>query len=416
MKVLHFVPVLHTSSQACQLIADALMGGEGGVEYHVVTLQMGGGVDLHGCTVHRLPRWSGLLGLGRKRYRRLLQTVRPDVVHIHSLWHIAAFSIYCWSREERVPVVLSPHKDAMVWNYSHHYLLSKLPKMLLFGRRMMRGASALHAITGQERQVLQGVSMHPRIKNSEPWNSRIALIPLATRTLNGISYHVTAEALRRLYRKVADSAPFSLMDERLRHVEDVLLQTGIAAQTGDRCPEPEGVRDINAEEWRLIQLHSHDQGVLMLVVKGMRTICPERRELDVQSVERDVTPRAAIFLDTARAAIKEIGMRQLADDYQQYAVERKICVMLLNLKHNLNRGVASRKNIVDFYMVLRYEPFNDYVLEDMLQELGVAKFMRRMESVMAHTLGLTEGYMPLRPLDDRGTRKIRNNLFKSDTQ
>ena len=90
--------------------------------------------------------------------------------------------------------------------------------------------------------------------------------------------------------------------------------------------------------------------------------------------------------------------------------------MLLNAKFLFDKGKLSRRNLADLYLFFRYETYDEYVLENMLDDLGIKQFTARILSVLEKTLLLDEGYIPIETISDRTTRHINRKLYKSDVQ
>ena len=60
--------------------------------------------------------------------------------------------------------------------------------------------------------------------------------------------------------------------------------------------------------------------------------------------------------------------------------------MLLNAKSLYDKGKLSRRNLADLYLSFRYETYDEYVLESMLDDLGIKQFTARILSVLEKTL------------------------------
>lgn len=422
MTILHFLQDKDPASLSCQFLSKVVAGAGNGSASHVILSTTALPAALFHEDVRRYVLPMSLKA--RNRFKDLVRDIHPDVVHIHAINGISSWLISRWARAMRIPVVVSPYKKLMRWNLSHHYLLCRLPKLLLFERPMLRRASALHAITEQEGMSLITQSLHPLFSSSSPWQENICSIPLNLSDEPFSNQHRIALSAHRLYRKVADSNPFMLMSDTDRSTENLILSYGAAVSENiqqerisvSREQVLQCINSLSDEQWRIIQLHCHDQGVLPVLQTVARRLVPLRQLLEVNSVERFHIEINNVYLETANPHIKKASMGQLADDYSRYPVELKICVMMLNTKHLLFNGQLSRRNLLDLYLTLSYERYNDYLLEEMLQELGMRKFCARILFVLHTSLGLLPGYMPMEMLSDRKARRITKKLFKSNIQ
>ena len=68
------------------------------------------------------------------------------------------------------------------------------------------------------------------------------------------------------------------------------------------------------------------------------------------------------------------------------------------------------------YAVLRFENYNEYVLNNMLDEIGMKKFFRRILAVLKRSMLLEEGFMATDVNTDRTEKHIEAKLFKSNIQ
>lgn len=74
---------------------------------------------------------------------------RPDVVHIHGLWLPLFHKAAAWAKANGIPVVWSTHGMTAPWSMRHKWW-KKLPAWLLYQRRDLKGAVAIHCTTELE--------------------------------------------------------------------------------------------------------------------------------------------------------------------------------------------------------------------------------------------------------------------------
>lgn len=139
-------------------------------------------------------------------------------------------------------------------------------------------------------------------------------------------------------------------------------------------------------------------------------------DIDIDRIERYRFLREKSYLDTSQPQIHRARMHQVSEDYERNETEQRLCIMLLNAKSLYDKGKLSRRNLADLYLSFRYETYDEYVLESMLDDLGIKQFTARILSVLEKTLLLDEGYIPIETINDRTTRRINRKLYKSDVQ
>lgn len=72
-----------------------------------------------------------------------------DVLHIHGLWLKMYHQAAQWARANGIPVVWSTHGMTAPWSM-HHKWWKKLPAWLLYQKRDLKSATAIHCTTEQE--------------------------------------------------------------------------------------------------------------------------------------------------------------------------------------------------------------------------------------------------------------------------
>ncbi len=72
-----------------------------------------------------------------------------DLIHIHGLWLKMYHQAAQWARANGIPVVWSTHGMTAPWSM-HHKWWKKLPAWLLYQKRDLKSAAAIHCTTEQE--------------------------------------------------------------------------------------------------------------------------------------------------------------------------------------------------------------------------------------------------------------------------
>lgn len=427
MTVLHFIKNLDKNNLSGLFMNDLLKGGIDKTTTHILTMSVNDNMEdlMKHATVYRLSRkiWSARANW--LKLESIVKSIRPDIIHIHSLGGFDAWMIFKFAQKERIPIVISPYKELMDWNFHNKYLRRKLPLLCFFQHDMLKEAAAILCVSEQEQEGIHTVSWCPGLKAKDAINANSCLVQYAKETESGVDTNRVVEQMGRFYRKVADSNPFMLMSGDDRKMESDLLALGVSLIKTDGNMDKiflpvedikKRAEELSDEKWRLIQLHSESQGILQLVLRAMDILVPGKIHIDITAIERFGHHQEIAFLETTRAHIRVSRIRQLCDTYSHDDVEKKICIMMLNLKYLADKNILTRKNIVDVYAVLRFETYNEYLLENMLDEIGMKKYAQRILKILQDSMGLEDGFAAMALRHDRTQRRIENNLFKSNIQ
>lgn len=417
MKVLHFIPNLEAVKRSPLLSYKvALLASMSGKADVTVLTCNAGKVSLDGIEIKECLASAVVIGRGRRRLRRLLTAMRPDVVHIHACWNHVAGVLFRECARLKVPTVLTVDRRLESWHVKRHYWSGKLPMSVMFQRRMLKDAGALHFITQQEQARFEYFGWHPLVKASHPINTRTVTISPFNITA-GTSAETMVGSLLALYQKVADSAPFNQMSDDERKVEDLLL--GISLSDNGRVTISDGdislLRSIDGKSWRRILIHSYDENISENVYEGLR-----QAGMPIPAVAAGTLDRFALRACDAGGKPKDVSsdakIARLMSDKSIPQLERGVCVELVGLLLKIRYGYAHRSDFVRLYRKLRFEDYDEDLVYGKIRGLGLAKDAARLFKIMEERYGLGQGFMFADPLDDKGTMKLREKLFKSEIQ
>jgi glycosyltransferase involved in cell wall biosynthesis len=101
---------------------------------------------------------SMMAGISRHYRTQLLRGVGPDVVHIHGVWspYLAAFALT--AIRNRVPFIVAPHGMLEPWSLGVHATRKSIA-MMVYQRRILARASALHATSNMEADNLRRLEL-----------------------------------------------------------------------------------------------------------------------------------------------------------------------------------------------------------------------------------------------------------------
>ncbi|MBO5626334.1 MAG: glycosyltransferase [Prevotella sp.] len=343
---------------------------------------------------------------------------KPDIVHIHVCWSWTAWRVMLWCRNHLKPVVISPGKQLMPWNVLRNYWLCKMPKLLIFQRWMIKNAHAIVAVTEQEQQHLLKIGIYPLLEYNDTWNDRVVLIPDARYT-NKISEEDMNLLYLKLYQKVLDSHSFMVMSKDDKLAENTLLRLGLSQDPesqGISLEDAERVRSLSEDSWRKILLHADEEGVLQEIRQGasLLQIAPQT----IAGIDRFParSKKNNHPLPEDKAQLKPFLLKEYSEEKHAGDADVRVCTVILNFIHEMQKGTLSRRHVADLYSTLRFTDYNERKVTDVLQLLKERKTLARILQILHESLGLEEGFMPMEAKNDRGTRKIKKLLYKANIQ
>lgn len=81
--------------------------------------------------------------------RNVLPRVKPDIVHLHGIWHISLHRCALICREKNVPYIISPRGMLEPWSLKQKWLKKRIAR-LLYQDKDLKCAAALHATAESE--------------------------------------------------------------------------------------------------------------------------------------------------------------------------------------------------------------------------------------------------------------------------
>lgn len=166
MRVLHYIPSIDRTSGGVGSYMALLAKPLGTMaELHVVTHHTENMLPMEKATVHYVSTWKHPMRM-RREWLRLLEEIKPDVVHVNCCWIPSCAMVQRWAQQEGYKVVLSPHGMLEPWILRRHYYTKKLPALLLYQKAAVKRADIIHATAESERQNLLKLG----------WNKHISIV------------------------------------------------------------------------------------------------------------------------------------------------------------------------------------------------------------------------------------------------
>lgn len=319
--------------------------------------------------------------------RTLLKGGQYNVLHLHGCWRNSSHSVVTLAFKLGVRLVLTPHGQLEPWVQEENRWKEKLPKRLLYQRSIVKKAYAV---------IIQG-RMEQECMEQLGWNARTVIIRNAV-----VTSSITATDMARqtfaVYRKVMDSNPLELMDSDMRKTLHDILMTGI---TGDKhwLTEPFQPSPLSSEQWRQLLCYAHQEHITDTLRKGIRILGLEAPDIDVEQI--------AYFLPD--------GFRQAESIKQtigyQFASENdRLMATFRYLRKLATNGQLGISHLIELDRELREHGCEEEALADDLKERRLWAIASRLMQTASSLTGLTEGFMPVTPTNDRATRKLRKQI------
>ena len=172
---------------------------------------------------------------------------------------------------------------------------------------------------------------------------------------------------------------------------------------------------LSKASWRRIFLHSNDEGVLDSLIGGLSASGMEVPDVDVGNVDRFTMKRNNDEL-IEKQVLKDSRISKIKSEGALPPLESELCVAMVMLSIKMKHSCAHRSDFIRIYKMLRFNDYDEGLVKDVLDRYGVSKFAARIMMIMNERYGLGEGFMPVEPLDDKGTETLRRKLFKSEVQ
>lgn len=294
-----------------------------------------------------------------------------DIVHIHGCWNYDILRKAARAHRKGARIVMSPHGELEPWVKSEQPVTKKAGQVQLLQRLMVKRSYVLIAHGPMETEALRDIG----------WNPRIETIRNAVYT-NSITPEAMRQHTHEVYRKVMDSYTLALMNDSGRQLLTMLLKGGI---TGDRrwLGEIE-VPVIDDNVWRQLLIYSDHENVRTTIDRGIHVLGIK-----------------APYIETSK--IKSY----LPTDYTLPKVENH---SIEGIVSEMKQGPLTLRQIVELDLALRKPTVNDEEIIDVLTEKRLMNYFRHVLQLLTEITLLDEGFLPVNPISDSKTTKLKKQL------
>ena len=299
-------------------------------------------------------------------------TGRPDIVHVHGCWRYSIVKQALRLYREGARIVLSPHGELEPWIVAERRLTEKMCKTLLWQRRLVEKSYV---------QIVHGPMEEKALKELN-WNPRIEIIRNAVIT-NSITPESMLKQTNDVYRKVLDSNTIELMADESRLLLSLLLKAGIT-----KAPQwvTDTIPTIPDSEWRKLLIYAHYEQVLATVDRGISVLSLHPPYPDLNSIKS--------YLPTS------------------YAMPKVESIDVIGIVSEMHHGPLTLRQFVELDRALRQDDINDEDLSDRLMDKGLYSYFQRLLQILREQTGLDEGFLPVLPINDKRTARLRRQLME----
>lgn len=316
-------------------------------------------------------------------YSLSLHKVRPSLVHILGCGTAESLHFLTKAQNTGVPTLVSPLDSLNDWN-QRPQVFGKGTHTLPFQEELVKGASAIHVCNQIELETLRRLD----------WNPNLVLIPnpVITNTLTDKEF---ADKMSELYQKVLDSNPQMMMDATEQQtvfdllnisVDDIMLN-----DKENKARIIDNLDNLSEESWRHISLYAERMFVLEDIRKALR-------KLNRMDPMPDLSQISHFTNNAQRPARLELPANTAPED--------GLAQILLQVKSELRHHATPLYHLIDLYQLFRYTDYDEDRLVQLLDKSKSLLMTRRLTWVLHETLKLTEGFMPLTPLEDAKSHKM----------
>ena len=302
-----------------------------------------------------------------------------DIIHVHGVNQMLQFKALRCAQKMNIRCVVTLHGQMQPFAFS---AMSKSERinLLLVQREYVQNVYAVITLGKLETSNFTKYGFNPRIEeiHNSVYTNTITPAEMAAQTF-------------AVYQKVMDSNTREKMDSHTLSALKVIIKTSIMGDKRWVENEPLDPRLIN---WRHLLLYAEHENIVNYTDYGIRLLGLSAPLFDTQKV-------AAYF---PKNYVRPKPIKEIVGDYQGDETDFLMRIIRQLLKAPTLLGC------IELTRELYRDNVNDDLLAEKLEDAGLTKSAARLIQVLNEELLLDEGFMPIDPLDDKQTDKLRNNL------
>lgn len=310
--------------------------------------------------------------------RQLLREQVPDIIHCHGCWSYLITRVIANAVRQGARYVLTPHGQLEPWVINQHQVRDKMCKSLLWQRENVHSAYTVITLGRLERENFSRLG----------WNPRIEEIHNAVIT-NTLSPETMVSKTFAIYQKVLDSNTLQQMDDIQRQQLASILKTGI---TGDR--RWLGNNTISGQVSRQLLIYAEHEGIRNYVDYGINLLGLSAPLIDTEKIAAYMPPTYS----------RPQPIKDIVGGYEGNEIN-----FILRIISQIQKAPLLL-HLIELTRELYRDNIRDEQLAMALEERGLLTFTQRLMQVLSEQVLLDEGYMPVEPINDKQTQRIRKIL------
>lgn len=417
MKILHIVENIGRHVSRDGHLSPLLTAGLAeGIEVHVLTFVPCSGYNVEGVKFHSLDlalpstpkflsrlRATSFFQCGRLKncYLSLLYDVMPDIVHLHGVESFLSSRLASWTTRRGFRLAVSAFALSESFRFTRANLLKVYPRILFYQRHTFSLADISVVESKKEKNQL---GKYLFISRNNIVNKRTSLV------FDPDSFSEMQQWALTLYNNIMFRNMYAQLSVAEQKAVCSLMHAGILSAT-EQPHIPSSslliIRGLSSENWRNVYIFAVKEDVLPIIVRGISAL-----RLSVsyfRNITVDETLHAA---DMEELKKKFSRSSRIIEQSGAEWVEQDICLMMLNIRKGLRSGGITFAHLAQLYGYLRKKNYNEDHLLKVLRRLSLSSFSRRLYQVLQEVFFLEEGFMPVTPLNDRLTEKLRQKIIR----
>ena len=390
MKILHYIDCFHPIRLPKEYFE--LLAREGGedTEIHLLMPKPDEEVKVEGVQVHYLSYFTWMRWRNKRRFIKVMNEVNPDIINIHSCWSQVMSGIVDWNEKYyKRPLILSTHKQLMPWHNTNK--IKRYIQTQLYQQKILRKADVILTDSRQETNIQA--------------NPHIFCIPNALLTKDFSGKEMQSE-YTNLCISLSNSNPYLFMTEKERRKEASLLKEAVMQKRGDSQQANEDEMD---ESYERIILHAQYEGTLKMLLPFLPNGAKEYADNTphyIYNTKKNVDSLFSLKALSKKSDLVSFGKEEAATEN-----ELLIAKYLLNVKYEIVHNTVSQRHLIELYKALKTIDYDEDTLNALLMRLGTYQDTARMMQLLKDYYNLEEGFMPMEPIDDKITKKIKDKLL-----
>ena len=311
-----------------------------------------------------------------KDLKKSIYNHSPELLHLYGAWNWKNGMASLLATKKNIRYVYTPYGQLDPWVIHQHYIKHKLPRIILYQKKIVQRAYAVIASGNIEKEKLQELN----------WNTHLEVLfnPCIT---SSITHEEFYKKLKTIYQKVLNSRVRQIMKESTKQALSILIK---ASQIDDirwiNEQEKSIVRETGGNEWNKIAVYAMQEQIADTITKGCNLLCIHPPVMDANQLTcysaQDISKKSV----AAKRSILQIKKGANNQEIAEYF--RAILELIKNKQ-------ISVRHLIDFSYLLRFASMEeDKLLQDIEEQKQKKKFQGLMY-ILAEYTSLEEGFMPI---------------------